>query len=941
MTFRLRSAADPISSVFPALPSSTDAAQTPLIADLSESLTTMEDYDRFLNPHFPPESESDIDATPSNSIADLLPYEVLSRIFWNLDASETIATASMGHLPAVLTASTQQFELTCRLFKRIADDPHARCAWIIKRYGTRLGLFYAYKFHKNILTPEVGQLLITAGCNLPRFLVQLVDKEYHQRVDRARRQVSVPTLMFFLEAGYEAYGLNVDFREDDVARFERSLYGVTNTAQESSDIVKGLIDNYLFVPVRGLGSPIDETVYLVSKLDVNFIPALVKNGLQLSFVNDLIMERLLWRSDITDAIVVSYLRVGFELTAPAVKKGLQMGRASTLDILKKHIASLLLETHAQETVYDMFGPSIRGWNFTAEAIDFLRTNFIISEDTMERAILRFPNGISPDAPDAFPATRSYMKANPCPVWRWILRTYGPAHRLTMACFDDAISRAAAERELHALHDVFLESGVLFRPRHVKILACRVLHRDMTANALHLLKIMREQIMSSAREYLKQQQVHFSGVSIASVGADTINNKGKEGSGSSSFNFIFGTGISNGFNMFGSGSNSLPPAIELTSTSALTTLLTAGTSTLEPLVASPTSSSSNKTEALLTKDTFVPALSPDQRNLWLKAFSDEITGNEEWENRMRTTQLEGGPRGGAYRISRAPEDAVRFLDEAKEIVAELNALEKMYSSVRATTGVVPTGKVPSLNLPKSDGKRGKIVTRSLSSGAASLRRATATPARSIMRNQSLNVSSSEVPVGARSESAPSTSSTTLSAASSTSTTEEVERPPSAAISRSSGFLIAALNHSSGMVLEQSMQMGEQGIQDQDLEDEARQGNRYLDGANVSTQTEEAEAGSDEAVFDLDGLHHEPEEDDDTHTITPSNAHNIGTSASFASFVAQHGHSLSTESLPNREGDAPDGSSLQFYVPPRSSTPLAMRRRLSQVFRSKGAFWKNRR
>ncbi|KAJ3292104.1 hypothetical protein HDU79_001740 [Rhizoclosmatium sp. JEL0117] len=709
MVNRRRTPVDPVYPVFNNS-SSSRPDTSPTRTESSDSINTpSDDFDRLENPQIPPEEQP-------KSIVDILPYTILCQIFIHLDAAETVQLASMGHLASVPTASTQQWELTCKLFKQIADDPYVRHNWLITRYGRQLGLFYAFKYHKGIFSPEVGRLMLRSRCQLPRYLIQLVDKEYHLRPDRLRRPVSLETWMFFIQNGYQKYQANADFREDDVARFERCLYGVTTTVQESIDIIKNLTEVYGFVPVRGMGSPVDETVYLVSKLDVNLVTGLERNGLDLSFVNDSVMEKLLWRSDITESIVASYVRVGFKLTGPAVKKGLQMGRANTLEILRKYIIPPALQSYAEDTVVDMFGPAIRGWNFTLEAIDFLRSSFTISEDVMERAILRHPNGISPDSPDAFPATRSYMKANPCPVWRWILRVYGPTHRLTMACFDDAISRAAAERELHALHDIFLNEGVQFRPRHVKILACRVLHRDMTANALHLLQIMRKQIITAARLQYDQ-----------STANNAVTGDAKSGSLSSSFSFIFGSGMSSsGLTTMWNTPNPETP-----------TMLTPGQPTFEPLNSSDLNATrTSEASADLTIANVTP-MTPELRQEWINAFQDEVTGSDEWKNRMETTQLEGGPRGGAFRITRPPEDAVRFLEESKEIVAELNAF------AQKSTAVLSKGN--------ASGKSNKVVHhtkgRSTSVGASNSSRST--PPRSMAVPASIGSTSSRSFVGRRS------------------------------------------------------------------------------------------------------------------------------------------------------------------------------------------------
>ncbi|KAJ3117924.1 hypothetical protein HDU96_004828 [Phlyctochytrium bullatum] len=545
-----------------------------------------------------------------------LPFEVWTRVFSHLDVN-----------------TPRAFIQACRFFKLVADDPHGRCAWFLTKYGKPLALLQAFRNHRLVLTPEVGKLMVSAGCGVPRFLIQWVDKEYH-RPERSRRSVSAGIFVFFVNAGYLNYGMNADFKEDDIARFERCVYNQNSTATETVETLKTLIDTYKFVPVRGFGSPIDETVYLVSKIDLRLVRGFIRNGLDIDSVNDMVMERVLWRPDISNDLIQSYVSVGFSLTPPAIKKGLQMARPSTLDVLRARVPPQQLQKLAEETIYDMFGPSIRGWTFTPEALDFLTAAFPIGEDVMERAILRVPSA-SADAPDAFPATRCYMKANPCPAWRWILRNFGPTHRFTMASFDDAISRAAADRDLHSLHDVFLEAGVQFRPRHVKILACRVLHRDMTANALHLLQVMRTQVTTNYRDLVRTPPTKTPAPSAAAATATS-----------------------------GTSYLATPPSSPLLASAAATLP--------EPTewTRRPSDGSNEPEEGDLGLSTATPRPTHADLQTWIRHLKDEITENDEWDQRMRTTQLEGGPRGGAYRITRPPEDAVRFLDEAKGFVADL-------------------------------------------------------------------------------------------------------------------------------------------------------------------------------------------------------------------------------------------------------------------------------
>ncbi|KAI9089801.1 hypothetical protein DFS34DRAFT_382825 [Phlyctochytrium arcticum] len=500
-----------------------------------------------------------------NRLLSKLPPECWSRIFSALEPSSTLP-----------------FALTCKHFLKIAGDPHTRADYMVERYGAALSLYYAFRFHRPVLSVNVAKLMRKRGAKFPRFLVQWVDKEYH-RTDRGRKAVPISLYVYFIQEGYIKFGSEADFKEDDVARFERLLHGggpptagPNSTLSINPDVkaiegIRTLLDKYGFVPVRGLGSPVDETIFMVSKLSLPLIPKFIANGLDMASINDQVLERVLWRADLTTDHLQSYLDHGFTLTNGVVKKGLQIARMNTLDILKSKVSEGQLVKCAEMAIVDMFGPSTtsgRGWNWVSESVDFILTQFTIPESTLKKAIYAnpttpsLPNGARPD----FPATRSYLKSNPCPVWRWVLKRYGPTHEVTLACFDDALSRAAADRDLHALHDDFIAAGVGFYPRHVKILACRLLHRDMTANALHLLKTLRTQLVES-RE---------------------------------------------------SGS-----------------------------------------------------MTDSDRLTWLTTFKEEVTENTEWMHRMRTTQLEGGARGGAYRITRPPDDALRFLEDARRIEFELS------------------------------------------------------------------------------------------------------------------------------------------------------------------------------------------------------------------------------------------------------------------------------
>eukprot|EP00842_Homolaphlyctis_polyrhiza_P002410 jgi/Hompol1/316/HPOL_002465-RA len=154
--------------------------------------------------------------------------------------------------------------------------------------------------------------------------------------------------------------------------------------------------------------------------------------------------------------------------------------------------------------------------------------------------------------------------------------------------DDALSRAVADQELHELHDQFLDAGFVLRPRHVKILACRVLHRNMTGNALHVFRVLREQLLDRQLKTAMDPDCRV-----------TINGN------------------------------------------------------------------SNEAPMFVTDD--INCVGEKEMIAFRRALSDEIVDNAEWSTRMHTLQLEGGPRGGAIRIDRPPEDGLRFLEEARRLL----------------------------------------------------------------------------------------------------------------------------------------------------------------------------------------------------------------------------------------------------------------------------------
>ncbi|KAI9204566.1 uncharacterized protein BJ171DRAFT_424033 [Polychytrium aggregatum] len=433
-----------------------------------------------------PPSEFCLESLPSASPQSsswlfYLPYEIWIEIFAQIAPDSPLA-----------------FALVCRRWLELSKDPHARARFLmIKHKESVLSLYYAFKYDRPILaTTGVPQAMLSLGATIPRFLVQAVDKEAHRHDRRRRNYIPPRLLMFFLTEGYRRFGDDMDYNEDvsDLRRFESALLGTNSHPSVAVTDVRRLITEYGFVPLGNLSASVEEIVYKVSLVDLGLVEVMKRNGLKLAQVNDLVLERVFWRPDFSNSMLSQYLAVGFSLTDEAIKKGLQIARDRTLNVLKEQCSSAKLGRIAVEALRDMMGPMIRGWSFSLEPIDYLYQRFEITEDDMRYILL---TKCDPQYSDKeFPATRCYMKVDPCPVWRWVLRIYGPEHVFTQACFDDAISRAVAHRELHQLHNVYVERGIRFYPRHIKILACRVLHRDMTNNALFLFRILKEQALAS-------------------------------------------------------------------------------------------------------------------------------------------------------------------------------------------------------------------------------------------------------------------------------------------------------------------------------------------------------------------------------------------------------------------------------------------------------------
>jgi hypothetical protein len=224
-----------------------------------------------------------------------------------------------------------------------------------------------------------------------------------------------------------------------------------------------------------------------------------------AFTNFLVMELLLDKP-VSKYIFLKFLQHGFKLTDFVIKRAIASGKPYCFSLLATLVPKSDLQALAESAVYELFGPYLDRYTslnvpWDSQAICRIIHTFDISDEVIERALLDKPDNtctfdkVHPN----FPVTRPYLKARPYALWRWILDSYGPHHRYSIACFDDALSRASADSSLHHLIEHYLASGVVMRPRHIKIIACRILHRNMTANALKVMVHLRRQVSLRKRQ----------------------------------------------------------------------------------------------------------------------------------------------------------------------------------------------------------------------------------------------------------------------------------------------------------------------------------------------------------------------------------------------------------------------------------------------------------
>ncbi|KAJ3306615.1 hypothetical protein HDV03_004744 [Kappamyces sp. JEL0829] len=375
---------------------------------------------------------------------------------------------------------------------------------LLRHYGKGQAIYCLYTSHRRFVSTALLTCLIGNGACFPRFLAQHIIQDFQSRT---RSVPSTAVYVFTVKLAFELFGDHSDFKENDHRLFESLVRTNPVDAEMAIADLRTLISKYHFFPVLEQSHKlVGESLYLLSLLDLGLV-TLLRNelGFDLGVWNDSIMDRVFQQPNITSGLVKSYLNIGFVLSDMVLKRAIAQGRPHVLDILDQVRSRQQLERLARDTVYDLFGPYLdrdQSLNilWSGPAVSRIVHFYSIPTETIETALLAHPSECCTfeTVHTSFPVTRPYLKTKPYAIWQWVLEEYGPHHRFSIACFDDALSRAVGDEALHQVLDSFLQQGFVLRPRHIKILACRVLHRHMTGNALKVMVHLRKQIQERHR-----------------------------------------------------------------------------------------------------------------------------------------------------------------------------------------------------------------------------------------------------------------------------------------------------------------------------------------------------------------------------------------------------------------------------------------------------------
>ncbi|KAJ3214718.1 hypothetical protein HDU67_001309 [Dinochytrium kinnereticum] len=281
---------------------------------------------------------------------------------------------------------------------------------------------------------------------------------------------------FIVRAGYEKYGDDVEFFGND-----QTLFRVVVSAGDER-IVGEMIRAYGFVPIES--SRVPELTYAVSEISPELFDTLLKtNGLQItSSVNTGVMRRVL-STPFTISTLTFYLSRGFTLVPKVIKVGLRRCDVNALNVLRHFVSEDELNRLAREVLREVFGCE---FDFSAILVSFLIRQFGIMEEDVGDALLTKKGDVTVAGLPFSVRTNCFNQSNPGQAWRWVLRTYGPTHWFTQACFYDSILRIT--QNSNACLD-FIASGSQISPDSIPVIMaiCEVVREPNQALLLQQLR----------------------------------------------------------------------------------------------------------------------------------------------------------------------------------------------------------------------------------------------------------------------------------------------------------------------------------------------------------------------------------------------------------------------------------------------------------------------
>ncbi|KAI9094403.1 hypothetical protein DFS34DRAFT_248270 [Phlyctochytrium arcticum] len=420
----------------------------------------------------------------------------LSAIFqsWSLPQSDTTSTYFPFHqLPEEIfleifchVEEPAAFASSCKFICHKGRDQHTVVRWLIRQYGKRRVLVGGFRNHPGLMRVEVVKALHTAGCHIPRFLVQ----ELVQSAGRLRAELIVPAfpllkshhttpglLVYLMNEAYALYGEESAFTDSDIDWLKANY-----SKPEKTEALCKLFRTYgmIFTSEMISHPHVPRTLRLLGQIDMSIIKYLVHTD-SIPVHECYILRAYLCAGDVQ--LARQFLKLGFPLNERDLDVGLRMCNDEVLDVLRENVPANRLDHAAHKLFTEQMAPA---YEFSSNLADFLMRHFEIPESVVECSLLApldFQSGpeeveraasrnFAPKAgiPILKPLTYPYHQKLAGYAWKWVLQYYGPNHRFTQYCFEDTImviGRSTLTRP--TVYD-FLAAGVEFRPRHVRCLA---------------------------------------------------------------------------------------------------------------------------------------------------------------------------------------------------------------------------------------------------------------------------------------------------------------------------------------------------------------------------------------------------------------------------------------------------------------------------------------